>query len=58
MKDLQEALEEVKKANVKCLVEPNVQQSPLYLKAKEILEGNTIGDILWFRAGLGRDPPI
>lgn len=57
MKDLREALEEVKKANVKCLVEPNIQQSPLYLKAKELLEENAIEEILWFRAGLGRDPP-
>ncbi|MBO3800555.1 MAG: Gfo/Idh/MocA family oxidoreductase [Candidatus Brockarchaeota archaeon] len=57
MEDLKKAVEEVKKNRVKVLVEPNVQQSPLYLKAKEVLEDGVLGEVLWFRAGLGRGPP-
>jgi len=57
MRDAERALSAVKKARVKALVEPNVQMNPLYLKAKSILEEGTIGDVYWFRAGLGRGPP-
>ncbi|MEM2415531.1 MAG: Gfo/Idh/MocA family oxidoreductase [Thermoproteota archaeon] len=57
MEDLKTTVEEVERNRVKVLVEPNVQQSPLYLKAKEVLEEGAIGEVLWFRAGLGRGPP-
>jgi len=56
-RDAEVALKAVKKARVKVLVEPNVQMNPLYLKAKSILDEGAIGDIYWFRAGLGRGPP-
>jgi len=57
IKDLEAVHRAVRKAGVKVLVEPNVQQDPLYKKAKSILEEKVIGDIYWFRAGLGRGPP-
>ncbi|MEM1558039.1 MAG: Gfo/Idh/MocA family oxidoreductase [Thermoproteota archaeon] len=57
MEDLKTAVEEVERNRVKVLVEPNVQQSPLYLEAKEVLEEGALGEVLWFRAGLGRGPP-
>lgn len=58
MEDAKKVLSAVKKASVKVLVEPNVQMSPLYLKAKSMLEEDVIGEIYWFRAGLGRGPPL
>jgi predicted dehydrogenase len=57
IRDAEVAYRAIKKAHVKALVEPNVQMSPLYLKAKDILSEGTIGDVYWFRAGLGRGPP-
>ena len=45
IRDAEVALRAVKKARVKALVEPNVQMSPLYLKAKGILDEGTIGDV-------------
>ncbi|MGB9718642.1 MAG: Gfo/Idh/MocA family protein [Thermoproteota archaeon] len=57
MRDARKVFTAVKKAGVKALVEPNVQMSPLYLRAKSILEEGTIGEIYWFRAGLGRGAP-
>ncbi|MEM2940587.1 MAG: Gfo/Idh/MocA family oxidoreductase [Thermoproteota archaeon] len=57
MIDAKKAFNAIKKAGVKALVEPNVQMNPLYLKAKSILEEGTIGEVYWFRAGLGRGPP-
>ncbi|MBO3802651.1 MAG: Gfo/Idh/MocA family oxidoreductase [Candidatus Brockarchaeota archaeon] len=57
MRDADVVYRAVKKAGVKALVEPNVQQDPLYKKAKSILEENAIGEVFWFRAGLGRGPP-
>lgn len=57
MDDLKMVIGEVENAQVKVLVEPNVHQNPLYLKAKEVLEEKAIGEVLWFRAGLGRGPP-
>ncbi|MGQ9515434.1 MAG: Gfo/Idh/MocA family protein [Thermoproteota archaeon] len=57
IKDAEIVYRAVKKAGVKVLVEPNVQQNPLYLRAKEILDEGTIGDTYWFKAGLGRGPP-
>ncbi|MEM2944884.1 MAG: Gfo/Idh/MocA family oxidoreductase [Thermoproteota archaeon] len=57
MRDLRKVFNAVKKAGVKALVEPNVQMNPLYLKVKSILEEGTIGEVYWFRAGLGRGAP-
>lgn len=57
MRDAENGDKAIKKAGVKALVEPNVQMDPLYAKAKGILNEGTIGDIYWFRAGLGRGPP-
>jgi len=57
MRDARKVFNAVKKAGVKALVEPNVQMNPLYLKAKSILEEGAIGEVYWFRAGLGRGPP-
>ncbi|RLI25829.1 hypothetical protein DRO57_02885 [Candidatus Bathyarchaeota archaeon] len=56
MEDLRKAVDAVKRAGVKVLVEPGVQMFPVYVKAKEALK--SIGDIYWFRAGLGRGPPV
>lgn len=57
MLDAKRVLGAVKRAGVKALVEPNVQMNPIYIKAKSILEEGTIGEVYWFRAGLGRGPP-
>lgn len=57
MLDAKRVLGAVKRAGVKALVEPNVQMNPTYIKAKSILEEGTIGEVYWFRAGLGRGPP-
>lgn len=56
MDELKKAVEAVKKSRVKALVEPCVQMFPEYVKAKGILK--EIGIVFWFRAGLGRGPPI
>ncbi|MBS7612769.1 Gfo/Idh/MocA family oxidoreductase [Candidatus Bathyarchaeota archaeon] len=56
MDDLRKAVDAVKKSGVKALIEPCVQMFPEYVKAKEALK--EIGTIFWFRAGLGRGPPI
>ncbi|MGQ9596489.1 MAG: Gfo/Idh/MocA family protein [Thermoproteota archaeon] len=58
MRDLKRAFDVIRRAGVKVLVEPNVQMNPLYLKAKNMLEEGVIGEVYWFRAGLGRGPPI
>jgi len=57
IRDAEVAFRAIKKARVKVLVEPNVQMSPLYQKAKGILDEGAIGNVYWFRAGLGRGPP-
>lgn len=58
MRDLRKVFNAVKKARVKALVEPNVQMNPLYLRVKSVLEEGSIGEVYWFRAGLGRGAPI
>lgn len=55
LEDLREAVEAVRRAGVKILVEPNVHMNPLYLTAAKILP--RIGSPYWFRAGFGRSPP-
>ncbi|MEM2921266.1 MAG: Gfo/Idh/MocA family oxidoreductase [Candidatus Bathyarchaeia archaeon] len=57
MVDAKRVFGAVKRAGVKALVEPNVQMNPIYLKAKSILKEGSIGEVYWFRAGLGRGPP-
>lgn len=57
MRDARKVFNAVKKTGVKALVEPNVQMNPLFLKAKSMLEEETIGEVYWFRAGLGRGAP-
>ncbi len=57
MEDANAAVDAVRKAGVKALVEPFTQKNPVYIRAKDLLDSGTIGRALWFRAGLGRDAP-